>query len=390
MDKLDYTVFVNLYRDAYEKCFSTPYIQPIIEAESKLFQNDILEHTGLTVGWRSLKNYSSFIIDQAKDENPSVATLDTLARYVLKAPYSNEISRKKEESHHPYWFLYRERYLKANKSEITTQKNKRKWLLSATIALSSFLLIALSLFLILHRTKNSISFVDKFENVRDEALVARGWKVLNKDSTFWKKRGQKESGLTLFTLMGDNWPDKSFKPTIKNLLTRELPDGCFIAEIQMTHFMPCAEWQQAGILLSGDSSTRGPFVRLSLSFNDLFGGYKRPKEVIVQGISSTEAGGSPEEFVHTPVLLLDSIAKIPSLVNNLTYSSLQIEKQGKHYRFLFAGGANANAAFKQFFEKDLTFEPRYISLFALKGNMSSTPVVPVIIKEFSLKSIACE
>jgi len=50
--------------------------------------NQVFERTGLTIGWKSLKNYSFFVLagSSRKQENPSAATLDTMARYVLDAP----------------------------------------------------------------------------------------------------------------------------------------------------------------------------------------------------------------------------------------------------------------------------------------------------------------
>src|SRR3569833_1846545 len=111
MNDSDSLIFSALLREAYYKCFRHELERPITETESILFCNKVLEITGLSIGWKSVKNYSIYIIDTTsqKIENPSVATLDTLARYVLGAPYTTELKRKADESHHPYWFLYRER-----------------------------------------------------------------------------------------------------------------------------------------------------------------------------------------------------------------------------------------------------------------------------------------
>ncbi|HMH20338.1 MAG TPA: hypothetical protein VK563_01110, partial [Puia sp.] len=107
MDDLDFLVFARLFNEAFVNCFGHAIKNPLTETESKIFCNKILEQTGLSIGWKSVKNYSFFILDKAgSKENPSVATLDTLARYVLGAPYTTEIQRKNDESHFPYWFLY--------------------------------------------------------------------------------------------------------------------------------------------------------------------------------------------------------------------------------------------------------------------------------------------
>src|ERR1700748_973376 len=108
MNDLDFLVFVDLFREAYAKCFGHALNNPLTETESKLFCNQVLGQTGLSIGWKSVKNYSIYIHDAkaGRQETPSVATMDTLARYVLDAPYTNEIQRKNDESHYPYWFLY--------------------------------------------------------------------------------------------------------------------------------------------------------------------------------------------------------------------------------------------------------------------------------------------
>src|SRR5437588_417277 len=112
MTNQDTLAFVALFKDAYLKCFGQALKGPISETESKLLCNQVLDRTGLSIGWKSVKNYSFFVADResARAENPSVATLDTLARYVLGAPYTTEIQRKNDESHYPYWFLYKEKF----------------------------------------------------------------------------------------------------------------------------------------------------------------------------------------------------------------------------------------------------------------------------------------
>jgi hypothetical protein len=92
-----------------------------------LLYTQIFDNTGLTVGWKSLKNYSFFILSDppGKQENPSVATLDTLARYVLHAPYTTETERKKKEGHYPYWYRYREQYHRAGAGKETGEVGAR-------------------------------------------------------------------------------------------------------------------------------------------------------------------------------------------------------------------------------------------------------------------------
>src|SRR5258705_477096 len=99
MKDLNDTIFRQLFKDACEKCFGHSLTGSLSEADSKLLSNKILEQTGLVIGVKSMKNYSQYLLhEKIKDENPSIATLDTLARYVLDAPYTDEIKRKENES----------------------------------------------------------------------------------------------------------------------------------------------------------------------------------------------------------------------------------------------------------------------------------------------------
>src|SRR6476469_3069846 len=87
----DADAFAKLFRDAYRKCFASAFTAPLTETESHRLSVEIAESTGLEIGWKSLKNYSSYLLGRSgRVENPSVATLDTLARYVAGAPLTDE------------------------------------------------------------------------------------------------------------------------------------------------------------------------------------------------------------------------------------------------------------------------------------------------------------
>ncbi|MGZ3872547.1 MAG: hypothetical protein ACXVJD_06500, partial [Mucilaginibacter sp.] len=236
MSEPDFLVFVALFKEAYQKCFGNAIKDPLTETESKIFCNRVLEQTGLSIGWKSVKNYSIFITDAAagKKENPSVATLDTLARYVLSAPYTNELRRKNEESHHPYWFLYREKYRKLKRSVPTGS-----WPKGILAAIAGLLVIVASLWYFKFTVSNThTSFIDNFRHTDDATMLNNGWFIQSKDAGYWSKRGENAARLTLFTLKGDNWPDSSSKPGIKNLLVRPTPSGCFTAELHLENFIP--------------------------------------------------------------------------------------------------------------------------------------------------------
>jgi len=88
MKEMDALAFSSLFKEACLKCFGYPLQTPLTETESKLFYTEVLDQTGLIIGWKSIKNYSFFVLDKGvgKAENPSIATLDTLARYIAAAP----------------------------------------------------------------------------------------------------------------------------------------------------------------------------------------------------------------------------------------------------------------------------------------------------------------
>jgi hypothetical protein len=176
----------------------------------------------------------------------------------------------------------------------------------------------------------------------------------------------------LFTLNGDNWPDPSSKPDIKNLLLREITTDCFTAEIHLKDFIPDQEWQQAGILLLEDTSLTGKSIRLSLAYNDYFGGTKLPREIYVQVITSLGNGfGKPEELAHKQLFYPDSI-----------------EKHGNNYRFLYSSGPKENGAFKEVATHEFDMHPRYIGIFALKG-FTNAQNAPVSFKFFRISGDAC-
>ncbi len=387
MNELDFLIFTGLFKNAYEKCFGQAIQNPLTETESKIFCNKILDQTGLSIGWKSVKNYSIFITDATagKKENPSIATLDTLARYVLGAPYTNEIQRKNDESHHPYWFLYKEKF---NKS---SQKENRKSLSKALIAAFAGLIIIVSLLVYfkLVVSPERTRFTDHFNHIDETSMLANGWFVKSEDTGYWNKRGEKPNRLTLYTLKGDNWPDSLSKPEIKDLLLRTIPSDCFTAEVHLENFIPKQEWQQAGILLLEDTSFTGKSIRLSLAYNDYFGGMKRPREILIQAITSLGNGfGKPEEIAHKVIFYPDSSNNSALLAPNLKSPALRIEKHSNKFRFLYADGISENAAFKEVVSQEFNIKPKYIGIFAIRG-FTSSEAVPVSFKFFRLTGESC-
>lgn len=96
MKDLNDAAFISLFKEACQKCFGHPLSEPLSETESRHLASQIFEATGLVIGAKSLKNYSIHVAGGAdvRTENPSVATLDTLARYVANAPTSAKSSAR--------------------------------------------------------------------------------------------------------------------------------------------------------------------------------------------------------------------------------------------------------------------------------------------------------
>lgn len=306
MNEVNRSAFTNLFREACLKCFGYPLTSILTEADSRLLSNKIFDQTGLVIGPKSIKNYSLYILDitrTTKKENPSLASLDTLARYVLDAPHTNELKRKQNESHYPYWFQYREKNSGKRSSIPHFRISIKSLYLFAGLVIVSVLILVAIYFI---RTRSTI-YSDNFNSVSEDSLKSRGWIVKSEDTIFWARRNEKPGHIALFTQTGDNWGLNENKPSIRNLLIRKINDECFNIEIHLTDFMPEKNWQQAGILLSEDPDFKGKMIRLSISYNDFFGGYNKPPEIIIQAVSSSESGHSkPEETGHVTLFSLDS------------------------------------------------------------------------------------
>lgn len=77
------------------------------------------------------------------------------------------------------------------------------------------------------------------------------------------------------------------------------------------------------------------------------------------------------------------------VIQNLQKSALRIEKNGLHFRFLYAAGQAENFAFKEALSKDLSFKPKYVGIFAFKGFVEDLNNLPVKFKYFNLKTTNC-
>lgn len=406
----DASAFARLFGDAYRTCFSAPFTTPLTESESHRFSVEIAESTGLEIGWKSLKNYSSYLLGAGgRTENPSVPTLDTLARYVAGAPPTTEERRRTHERHYPYWFRYRDALrqtetvqapseppetarssVEASDTRPTPASARRRMPvvigLVVTVAFAAWLVVR---YVAPSYIGDPARFTDEFDDVSSEALARRGWSVQSVDSAHWRRRDVAPGHLTLFTLPGDNWPQPGRSPVIRNLLVRRAPPACFVAEVRLTGFFPRQNWQQAGILLLEDTAFAGRSVRASIGFNDFSGGFPQTKEIIVQAITSLGRESSkPEEVVHHR-LFVEEPATMELVRQNLAHSALRIEKRGGQLRFLSSAGAMNNAAFREVGRAEFAFRPAYVAVFAIEGFVTPSADAPVSVDAFSLAELPC-
>jgi hypothetical protein len=390
MKDLNETAFVNLFKQACEKGLGQSLQAPLSEPDSKILSNKIFEQTGLVIGAKSIKNYSLYILQptEVKKENPTIATLDTLARYVLDAPYTEETRRKNHEDHHPYWFQYRSQFTKAPAAEKVLWKPDKK----TSIALIGLILL-LPAFLLLRSCFQEIpqeDLIETFTDVSADSLKSKGWSVNNPDTDWWNKRNRIAGHLSLYTQRGDNWSNDPESDKIKNLVYRKIESDCFSAEVRLSDFFPKQNWQQAGILLSEDEGFTGKVLRLSLAYNNFFGGYEKPPEIIIQGLSSSESGtkSKPEEFVHFPLFNLRQ-EEVELVTANLAHFAFKIEKHSNRFRFLYATGSEEVFAFKEVVSSDFSIRPRYIGLYAIQGLADSAVVIPADFDYFRLVDLPC-
>lgn len=380
--------FFRLFKAACEKCFGRPVDGPLSEPDCKHLSTSIEEQTGLVIGPKTIRNYSLYVFGsaEAKRENPSPATLDTLARYVLDAPKTDETKRKSEESHYPYWFKY-----KTHHSPVQESNTKRVSIVGVRekrifVAISVILMVGAIWYLVAHRAQPA-TFVEEFDDVSDAGLENNGWRIANGERTFLQRKNSLPGHFTLFTLHGDNWPDTV---GIRNLLMHEIEGDCYFVELHLSNFVPKKNWEQTGVILSEDSLLRGKVLRVAMAYNDFFAGYSKPPEIIIQGLSSAQSKNlsKPEEFVHSILFTLDP--KQRHLVENmLKRSALKIEKKHGQFRFLFSNGESDLFAFKEVFTGDFDINPRYVAIYATQGLSDGKESRPVYVDKFSIFPLPC-
>jgi len=424
--ELDVHAFARLFEEVCEKCFARAQRVPLTETECHHLSVEIAESTGREIGWKSLKNYSQFVFDPslARRENPSAATLETLARYAAGVSGEDDSVRAKGERHYPYWFRFQEALRRTegeapsptltdpalptegappasrgeppvslpNATSSSRQHPARARLPAGGVALLVLIGLALVATAIMRGRRSSEggrTFVDEFQDVGDDALAARGWWVQAVDSAHWSRRAAEAGTLTLFTLAGDNWPQPGTPPRIANLVLRRSPPGCFIAEVRFTSFVPTQNWQQAGLLILEDTAFVGRSVRLSIGYNDFSAGFPGAREIIAQGVASLgQSFNKPEELVHQRLFTIEP-GQERAVADNLASAAVRIERRRHGVRLLYSAGPLGNAAFKEIAAREFDFEPAFIGIFALKGFVDGVEDLPVRVNDYRETAERC-
>ncbi|WP_431214865.1 hypothetical protein ACQ86N_09000 [Puia sp. P3] len=141
------------------------------------------------MGWKSLKNYSLFVMGASgRQENPSVASLDTLSRYVLSAPYETEAERRKSAEPYSWWFKYKREWKPIPGVE-AERPRRRVWVGRLGLLIGLAFLVFAATFFFRRRGGGAEIFTEEFHSLSEDSLKARGWWVAAKDEGWWAKRG---------------------------------------------------------------------------------------------------------------------------------------------------------------------------------------------------------
>lgn len=97
--------------------------------------------------------------------------------------------------------------------------------------------------------------------------------------------------------------------------------------------IPQENWQQAGLLLLEDTAYLGKSLRLSLAFNNFFGGFDQTDEILVQGVADFgKSSPNIKEVQHHPLFSMQE-ADSAIVRNNLQFSALRVENGEAAFAF---------------------------------------------------------
>ena len=378
--------FETLFRETCFHFLQQDFAGQLSEIEAKRLSNDIRDKTGLILGWKSLKNYSVSVNNSGKTENPSLASLDTLARYVLQAPSTDEIARKESGSPYEYWYKYLDRQSDLKPNEENPRKERKKSNRTNLFLILLALAGIASWWYYLPIKRPLRSYATDFNNLKVNQLVAEQWEVLNLDSTFFNQSSMAGENLILYTLKGDNYE----APDIRNVMSHPVKQSCFSTEIFLRDFVPVENWQQAGLILYQNQNDLRTSIRISMVYNNFFGGYQQEDQILIQ-ILSLHAPNQTKPVLLKQHPLFNNVTNDVDLVRqNLRHSAIRIVYNDGLLKVYFANGMSNIFAYQEIFVGQVAFTPDYIGLFASSGNCVEEHIIPVRIAEFKLTEGICK
>ena len=376
MTSQEFANFKLLMQNVYFKA-SYSALKKLSETEANSLAVLIEERTGMTISGKTIINFINAILKDTPNKiNPSLVSLDTLARYCLDIPRGSDQERKKQNNY-IYWYQYCEQLRNGNyqtyepsiqkeipnnnieeENPFLNKNNKRRWI---ALFISLFFLI-LTLFLMPQKTTNYTQNFD-FSTPQQliDSLKRDGWIIIDEDSAFLYKQNR-PGALTLYTLAGDYWVKPKEEPIIKNLLLKKINCGsCCEIIIKIDDFRPDCRHQQVAIMIFGsDFSKNAPHLRYALLNTDTdqweyFQSIYIPLCIyeIVNNTGKVLYANSPYDSFDAKLPRKDFIIRLRYTNNSYILSGMSdYEWTGE----------------KEFYRNsDTNFKPKYIALAAFHG-----------------------
>ena len=357
-------------------------IQSFSLKEANLLSQLIKEKTGESISAKSLISYINAVNGDDPDViNPTNYTLNTLAHlYFLSNPaFLNE--NEGLPSKHTAWLTFKQQ-LKVD--DLKQKVNHKKQERPLAKVLGIIIIVAVSViagFALLHRAKaqNNVDFHDDFNDVNLDSLYARGWTLLDPDSTFILKQS-KPGHLTLYTLKGNYWVKANERPYQTNTLIRKIEASNFEVEVKIDSFLPYMEWQQTGLFLyENNLNYKNTLYFVVAHFNS--GDINISKKFDILYIKN----GQVEALFNSPFDL-----KWPYYENEKIRLYLKIIKNNNTFSFYYKTGDDY-IEWRNIFNKDIEFRAENIGISAFHGQtyFDGTPLnadtIPVYYDYFSIK-----
>lgn len=250
-NKEENALFRELLKKVRHKASHDDQITRITESEAKIIAAAIHKSTGETISTKTLINYfRAAYTGSWTGVNPSLLTLDILARYCLEDNPGEQGHLDPIEGY--FWIRFKQLSDSPGRGESTFTRDTKKNKLNNPITLSASILglICITFFYIFFKNHRPMqNFFDDFSNVSMAYLEENGWKILFKDEV-WLNKQESKNQLTLYTLAGDYWVKAGEKQAVTNTLVRQLdhPNN-FSVTINISQFCPIHSYQQAGIIL---------------------------------------------------------------------------------------------------------------------------------------------